>query len=189
MFTKNFFMVYCFKPFLQQQINQNDIIHLFLRSRLDDTFGTFKVKKNIFLNIFRTKILLENVFQIMLKWSRNETLAYSWFGRFFINSLNSYTYWKLVLITMGCPKKLGTLSSINECALIKFKVKSGNVRLSLWHWPGLGSGTFWLNTGNQFEFRAACSLKLPSNVSVMSWRLKAQTALPDMLFGGVVNVP
>lgn len=100
-----------------------------------------------------------------------------------------YTYWKLVLITIGIPKKLGTLSSINECVFIKFSVKSGRVLLSLWHWPGRGSGTLLLKTGNQLELIAACSLKFPSNVSVISWRLKAHTALPDILLGGVVKVP
>lgn len=104
-----------------------------------------------------------------------------------INSMRSY--WKLVLITIGTPKKLGTLSSISECVFIKLSVKSGNVLLSLWHCPGRGSGTLLPKTGNQLEFMAACSLKFPSKVSVMSWRLKAHTALPDMLFGGVVKVP
>lgn len=73
--------------------------------------------------------------------------------------------------------------------LIKFKVKSGKVRESLTHCPGLGSGTLALCTGSQFELSALCSLKLPSKVSVMSWREKAHTAEPLMLFTGVVNVP
>lgn len=52
---------------------------------------------------------------------------------------------------------------------MKFNVKSGRVRDSLWHDPGRGSGTFALFTGSQFEFIPVCSLKLPSNVSAISW--------------------
>lgn len=92
-------------------------------------------------------------------------------------------------MTIGCPKNEGTLSSISECVLMKLRVRSGRVRLSLWHWPGLGSGTFELCTGSQFAFSADCSLKLPSNVSVMSCKLNAHTALPAILFAGVVKVP
>ena len=47
----------------------------------------------------------------------------------------------LVRINIGRPKNAGTLSSIKECVFIKFNVKSGNVRESLWHEPGRGSGT------------------------------------------------
>lgn len=43
---------------------------------------------------------------------------------------------------MGIPKKAGTFSSIKECVLMKFKVKSGSVLESLWHEPGLGSGIY-----------------------------------------------
>lgn len=92
-------------------------------------------------------------------------------------------------MTIGSPKNEGTLSSIKECVLMKFKVRSGNVRLSLWHCPGRGSGTFEPSTANQLELMEACSLKLPSKVSVMSCKEKAQTALPEILFGGVVKVP
>lgn len=99
------------------------------------------------------------------------------------------TYWKLVRITIGWPKKLGTDSSISECVLIKFNVKSGRVLESLTHWPGRGSGTLALCTGNQLELIALCSLKLPSNVSEISWSENAQTAEPLILFTGVVNVP
>lgn len=52
-----------------------------------------------------------------------------------------WTYIVLVRIKIGWPKNAGTFSSINECVLIKFSVASGNVRESLWHEPGLGSGT------------------------------------------------
>lgn len=72
---------------------------------------------------------------------------------------------------------------------MKFRVKSGNERESLTHWPGLGAGTFALCTGSQFELMALCSLKLPLKVSVMSCKEKAQTAEPLILFTGVVNVP
>lgn len=72
---------------------------------------------------------------------------------------------------------------------MKLSVKSGSVLLSLWHCPGRGSGTLELCTGNQLELIAACSLKFPSKVSVMSCNEKAHTALPDMLFDGVVKVP
>lgn len=90
---------------------------------------------------------------------------------------------------MGWPKKLGTSSSIRECVWMKLRVRSGRDRESLTHWPGLGSGTLVLCTGNQFELIALCSLKLPLNVSVMSCKEKAHTAEPLMLFTGVVNVP
>lgn len=63
------------------------------------------------------------------------------------------------------------------------------MRESFTHCPGLGSGTFALCTGSQFEFRALCSLKFPSKVSAMSCREKAQTAEPLILLTGVVNVP
>lgn len=72
---------------------------------------------------------------------------------------------------------------------MKFNVRSGKVRLSLWHCPGLGSGTFELSTASQLELIEDCSLKLPSKVSVISWSENAHTALPEMLLGGVVNVP
>lgn len=49
-------------------------------------------------------------------------------------------------MTMGCLKNEGTDSSIRECVFIKLRVKSGNVRESLTHWPGLGSGTWKKNT-------------------------------------------
>jgi len=52
------------------------------------------------------------------------------------------TYWKLVRMTMGWWKNEGTDSSINECVLIKLRVRSGRVRESLTHCPGLGSGTY-----------------------------------------------
>ena len=92
-------------------------------------------------------------------------------------------------MTMGWPKKLRTDSSISEWLLMKLSVRSGKVRESLAHWPGLGSGTFDVDTGSQFEFSALCSLKLPSNVSAMSCSENAHTAEPLMLFTGVVNVP
>lgn len=90
---------------------------------------------------------------------------------------------------MGCPKKLLTDSSMSEWLLMKLSVKSGRVLESLAHCPGLGSGTLELCTGSQLEFKALCSLKLPSNVSAMSWSENAQTAEPLILFTGVVNVP
>lgn len=49
--------------------------------------------------------------------------------------------------------------------------------------------TLALLTGSQLELMALCSLKVPSNVSAMSCILNAHTALPDILFGGVVKVP
>lgn len=52
------------------------------------------------------------------------------------------TYWKLVRMTMGWWKNEGTDSSINECVLMKLSVRSGRVRESLTHCPGLGSGTY-----------------------------------------------
>ena len=52
------------------------------------------------------------------------------------------TYWKLVLMSIGCPKNAGTASSINEWDFMKLRVMSGRVRESLTHWPGLGSGTW-----------------------------------------------
>lgn len=99
------------------------------------------------------------------------------------------TYWKLVLITMGWPKKLETDSSMSGCILIKLSVRSGNVLESLTHWPGLGSGTLAFFTANQLELMAVCSLKEPSKVSEMSCRLKAHTAEPLIELGGVVNTP
>lgn len=54
---------------------------------------------------------------------------------------NVYTYIVLVRIKIGWPKKAGTFSSISEWVLMKFNVRSGNVRESLWHEPGRGSGT------------------------------------------------
>ena len=99
------------------------------------------------------------------------------------------TYWKLVRITIGWPKKLRTDSSIKECALMKFNVRSGRLRELLTHCPGRGSGTLALCTGSQFESKALCSLKLPSNVWAMSLRENAHTAEPLILFTGVVNVP
>jgi len=40
---------------------------------------------------------------------------------------------------------------------MKLRVTSGNVRESLTHWPGRGSGTSLLFTGNQLAFIEACS--------------------------------
>lgn len=54
----------------------------------------------------------------------------------------SCAYIVLVRIKIGCPKNAGTFSSMSECVLMKFNVASGNVRESLWHDPGLGSGTY-----------------------------------------------
>lgn len=78
---------------------------------------------------------------------------------------------------------------MRECVLMKLSVRSGRVRESFTHCPGLGSGTFELATGSQLEVGCSCSLKAPSKDSVISRREKAQTADPLMLFGGVVNTP
>lgn len=77
---------------------------------------------------------------------------------------------------------------------MKFNVKSGRVRESLWHEPGLGSGiyfrkkkllvlfdiffymflTFAELTGSQLEFIPICSLKFPSKVSAISCEIRYQ---------------
>jgi hypothetical protein len=58
------------------------------------------------------------------------------------DSNTNMTYWKLVRMTTGWWKNEGTDSSINECVLMKLRVRSGRVRESLTHCPGLGSGTY-----------------------------------------------
>jgi len=52
------------------------------------------------------------------------------------------TYSTAVVMRIGCLKNDGTASSMRECVLMKFRVRSGNVLESFTHCPGLGSGTW-----------------------------------------------
>lgn len=98
-----------------------------------------------------------------------------------------YTYWRLIRITRGNPKKEGTASSISAWDFTKLTVMSGRVLESFTHCPGLGSGTFRGGTGNQFEFIVSCSLKGPSKVSKIFCTVKAHTAEPLIELTGVEN--
>lgn len=143
--------------------------------------------KFLLFKIYYSKILTKEIKEFTA--TIPSRVSHTYIDKILSSSKHDNTYWKLVRMTMGWPKKLGTSSSIRECVWIKLRVRSGRDRESLTHWPGLGSGTLVLCTGSQFELIALCSLKFPLNVSVMSCKEKAHTAEPLMLFTGVVNVP
>lgn len=146
-----------------------------------------RLKFLLLLKIYYSKILTKEIKEFTA--TIPSRVSHTYIDKILSSSKHDNTYWKLVRMTMGWPKKLGTSSSIRECVWIKLRVRSGRDRESLTHWPGLGSGTLVLCTGSQFELIALCSLKFPLNVSVMSCKEKAHTAEPLMLFTGVVNVP
>lgn len=93
------------------------------------------------------------------------------------------TYIVLVRIRIGWPKNAGTFSSISEWVLIKFNVTSGNVRESLWHEPGRGSGIYggrrWrINKKNSFiltqllyvkVFRAASTISATNSMQSLAF--------------------
>jgi hypothetical protein len=98
------------------------------------------------------------------------------------------SYCKLVLTKSGRPPKNdGTASSMMLWPFTKLRLASGCLLESMPHLPGLGTGSLILGTGSQFEFEVSCSLNAPSNVSRRSRTRKAQIALADMLFRGVVK--
>ena len=82
---------------------------------------------------------------------------------------------------MGLGVALFTAQSINECLLIKLRLASGKLGVFLWHKPGLGSGIWDLEVGNQLEFVDCWFLNGPtSKACSMSESLKAHMALPAM---------
>ncbi len=56
-----------------------------------------------------------------------------------------------VLMTMGDPKNGGTVSSIKECVLMKFRFWSDSDLVSLIHRPGRGFGTFKKGSRSGFD--------------------------------------